>query len=158
MTYYVKMIGASDLPLPNTPFQDIPSLLRRIRFPREQFPSYMTPGDELVYYAVGGYKGLFAIAELTSKPERDVPIDDPVVRKRWPHAADVTIRMRLDRVTSGPQLAEVSPALQQNVTQGTSHFEIGRPEFERAYELLRKAKAAEELENRRLARMGAPAR
>jgi hypothetical protein len=158
LTYYVKMIGASDLPLTNTPFQDIPSLLRRVRFPRDQFPPYMTPGDELVYYAVGGYKGLFAIAELTGKPKRDVPIDDPVVMKRWPHAADVTIRIRLDRVTSGPQLAEVSPGLQRNVTQGTSHFEIGRTEFDRAYELLRKATAAEELENRKLARMGAPTR
>jgi hypothetical protein len=156
VTYYVKMIGASDLPLTNTPFADIPSLLNRVRFPRDQFPHYMTPGDELVYYAVGGYKGLFAIAELAGPPERDIPISDPVVMKRWPHAADVRIRIRLDEVTSGPQLTEVSPSLQREVHQGVSHFEIGRPEFDRAYELLRKAKAAEDLRARAAHRKRAP--
>jgi hypothetical protein len=53
---YVKMIGASDLPLSNTPFVDIPSLERLVCFPRDQFPTEISKGDELLYYAVGGYK------------------------------------------------------------------------------------------------------
>jgi hypothetical protein len=74
---YVKMIGASDLPLDNDPFIQIPSLATRVRFPRDQFPRDMKKGDELLYYAVGGYKKLFAQVRLTGDPEHDVPTGDP---------------------------------------------------------------------------------
>jgi len=145
MSYYVKMIGAHDLPLSNTPFEDRPELLDRVRFPRDQFPREMRRGDELIYYAVGGYKGIFAIAQLTADPERDVGEDiEPERLRRWPHAASVDFRVRLRFVDSGPALADVGRSLQGQVGQGVSHFEIGRPEFERAYDLLRKAKVAED--------------
>src|SRR4051812_14056441 len=111
--HYVKMIGASDLPLPNDAFVAAPSIKRRVRFPRDQFPRDMKKGDELVYYAVGGYKKLFAQVRLTADPEREVLVDELEARdgvaaveifRRWPHAADVELGQHVERVESGPDL------------------------------------------------------
>jgi hypothetical protein len=57
---WVKLIGASDLPVPNAVFREIPSLAELVRFPKGQFPTDMRKGDALLYYAVGGYKKVFA--------------------------------------------------------------------------------------------------
>src|SRR4051794_17123599 len=86
---YVKTIGASDLPLPNDPFISDPELLDLVRFPRDQFPRDMHKGDELVYYAVGGYKKIFAIVRLAEDPRRDVPSTSSrtaasEIARRWP--------------------------------------------------------------------------
>jgi hypothetical protein len=50
---------------------------------------------------------------------------------------------KLEYVSSGPELADIAPALQEEVRHGVSHFEIGRLEFERAVQLLQRAKAEE---------------
>jgi hypothetical protein len=47
------------------------------------------------------------------------------------------------KLSNGPLLAAVSPALQEKIGHGVSHFEIGRPEFESAVKLLRRAKLKE---------------
>jgi SAM-dependent methyltransferase len=66
LSYYVKLLGAGDMPLGKTPFRDREDLLTRVRFPKDQFPRATRRGDELVYYAVGGYKRLFAVARGSS--------------------------------------------------------------------------------------------
>ena len=106
---YVKMIGASDLPLPNDPFAQIPSLARLVRFPRDQFPHEIKKGDELLYYAVGGYKKVFAQVRLIGDPAQDVPVtgsargvSNAQIFRRWPHAAAVELGPHVDYVEFGP--------------------------------------------------------
>jgi hypothetical protein len=137
---YVKMIGASDLPLPNDPFIRIPSLRTLVRFPRDQFPRDMNRGDELVYYAVGGYKKLFAVARLLEDPRRDVPAGDPAIFKRWPHAAPVELGPHLEYVEYGPDLADVNPQLIREIRQGISHFPISPSDYATALRLIMKAR------------------
>lgn len=147
---YVKMIGASDLPLANDPFVQIPSLARLVRFPRDQFPRDMKKGDELLYYAVGGYKKLFAQVRLTADPVRDVPTGEPErglpsgeIFRRWPHAATVDLGPHVDYVEFGPDLWEVNPRLMDEIHQGVSHFPISAADFEKAVRLINKGKLAQ---------------
>ena len=46
-------------------------------------------------------------------------------------------------MSSGPELAQIGPGLQDQVGHGVSHFEIGRAEFERAVKLLQMAQVEE---------------
>lgn len=140
---YVKMIGASDLPLPNDPFIKIPSLARLVRFPRDQYPRDMKKGDELLSYAVGGYKKLFAQVRLTGAPVRDVPTSDSEVFRRWPHAATVDLGPHVDYVEFGPDLWDINPRLMDEIHQGVSHFPISSADFERAVRLINKGKLAQ---------------
>jgi hypothetical protein len=144
------MIGASDLPLPNDPFVEIPSLARLVRFPRDQFPRNIKRGDELLYYAVGGYKKLFAQARLTGDPERDVPVGDPErgvpnseIFRRWPHAATVQLGPHVDYVEFGPDLWDVNPRLMDEIHQGVSHFDVSRADFDKAVRLINMGKLAQ---------------
>lgn len=117
-----------------------------VRFPPHPVPNEITPGDELVYYAVGGFKRVFATARVTSSPElRDVH-PNPIIAKRWPYAVDASLNpsTRVEYVSSGPELAAIGPDLQAKVGHGVSHFAIGRTEFDRAVQLLCRAKAEED--------------
>jgi hypothetical protein len=69
---------------------------------------------------------------------------NPEVVRRRLYAEPISLRpeTKLSRVSNGPLLSDVGPGLQQQIGHGVSHFEIGRPEFERALSLLRKAKLA----------------
>jgi hypothetical protein len=51
---------------------------------------------------------------------------------------------RLEYLSSGPALADISASLQAKIGHGVSHFEIGQPEFQRAVQLLQRAKIEEE--------------
>jgi hypothetical protein len=146
-SYFVKMIGASDLPLANDPFVQIPSLSTLVRFPRDQFPRDIKKGDELLYYAVGGYKKLFAQVRLVGDPEREVPTGAPErgvpsgeIFRRWPHAAAVDRGAYVDCVEFGPDLAEVNPRLTDEIRQGVSHFSISSADFDKAVQLIRKGR------------------
>jgi hypothetical protein len=124
MPYWVKLVGASDLPLPNDPFISIPSLRELMRFPRDQFPHEMSRGDELLLYAVGGYKKIFAACLLEEEPRRDVPGADPTVYKRWPHAVAIQLGPHIDYVEYGPDLTDINPRLGGEIHQGVSHFMV----------------------------------
>lgn len=145
MTYYVKMLGSSDMPMPNHPWGARNDAEDEVRFPPRPAPAGISPGDELVYYAVGGYKRVFATARVETAPKLSDVHPNRVVAKRWPYAAKVSLRptTKLEYVSSGPELTDVAPGLQDQVGHGVSHFEIGRAEFERAVQLLQRAKAEE---------------
>ena len=143
MSYWLKMIGSTDRPLGEHPFTERPSLKRQVRFPKDQFPGRLIgKGDWLVYYAVGGWKRIFAVVQLTGDPERDVPSGDAEVDRRWPHAAAVALAPEhVDSLSFAPELRSVSKSLQAEIHQGVSHLPMGEPEFQRAREALRKARA-----------------
>ncbi len=118
-----------------------------MRFPRDQFPHDMKKGDELLYYAVGGDKKLFAQVRLTGDPERDVPTGDPErgipnseVFRRWPHAATVDLGPHVDYVEFGPDLWDINPRLMEEIHQGVSHFPIGSSDFDKAVRLINRGK------------------
>lgn len=142
MACFLKMIGASDLPLPNDPFVARPELRTQVRFPRDQFPAEMKAGDELLYYAVGGYKKVFAVARLEAAPQRDVPVGDSNIFKRWPHAAPITLGPHLEYVEFAPDLTLVDRGLQERIHQGVSHFPISSAQYSRALSLIQAARQA----------------
>ncbi len=109
MTGWVKLVGASDLPLPNHPFVQIPSLCEEIRFPRDHFPRDMSIGDEMLLYAVGGYKKIFAAMRVEEEPQRDVGGTEPWIVKRWPHAVRVHLGPHVDLVEQTVQAANRRP-------------------------------------------------
>ena len=143
MAYWLKLIGASDWHVGERPFDQRPSLKTAVRFPRDQFPGQrIGVNDSLVYYAVGGWKRIFAIVQVVGEPKRDVPSGDADVERRWPHAAAVILAP--EHVTDlriAPMLTSVSPSLQREIGQGVSYLEMGEPEFQRAKESLRRARA-----------------
>ena len=145
MTYFVKMIGASDMPLSNEPWSER-EINVEVRFPKRPVPKDVGPGDELVYYAVGGYKRVFATVRVEETPKPNDNHTNRVIAERYPYAARVAVRpsTKLAYVSSGPELNEITPGLQSNVRKGVSHFEIGRTEFDRAVSLLQKSKAEED--------------
>jgi hypothetical protein len=142
-------LGASDLPLPNDPFISIPSLKETMRFPRDQFPSDMSRGDELLLYAVGGYKKIFATCRLEAEPQRDVPGADPHVFKRWPHAVSIRLGPHLDYVEYGPDLVDINSRLGSEIRQGVSHFTVSADDYRSGVRLILKAKEAERQARRR---------
>lgn len=146
MTYYVKLLGSTDMPMPDHPWGGRRDLKDEVRFPARPAPTEITPGDELVYYAVGGFKRVFATARVESAPQLSDVHPNPIIAKRWPYAASASLNpsTRLEYVSSGPELAAVAAGLQGKVGHGVSHFEIGRADFERAVQLLRRAKTEED--------------
>lgn len=145
MSYFVKLLGSTDWPMPIDPWDRDPEMHTEVRFPKPQ-PTDVHKGDELVYYAVGGFKCIFGASRVEEPPVLNPTHSNPEVARRWPYAAPVWIRddAKLKYLTFGPQLNEVTPGLQSNIRQGVSHFEIGRAEFDRAISLLHKAKFQEE--------------
>jgi hypothetical protein len=146
MTYFVKLLGSTDMPMPNRAWGRNNDPEAWVRFPSKPPPTDIRRGDELVYYAVGGYKRVFATARVEAEPTLgDVSPKDPIA-KRWPYIAEVALRpsTRLEYVSSGPLLSDVGQGLQPKVRHGVSHFEIGRAEFDRAVQLLQRAKADED--------------
>jgi hypothetical protein len=145
MAYYVKLLGAHDRPMPNDAWG--PGGVEpedEVRFPPKPPPTNVAPGDELVYYAVGGYKRLFGSVRVETAPTL-VDHHNPIVQKRWPYLAKVAVRpsTRLRYVSSGPELKAIDPSLQDEIDQGVSHFEIGRAEFNRAVQVLQRAQIEE---------------
>jgi hypothetical protein len=145
VAYFVKLLGAHDRPMPNDAWgQDGVQPDDEVRFPPKPPPTDVAPGDELVYYAVGGYKRLFGTVRVETAPTL-VHHNNPVVEKRWPYLSKVTVRpdTKVRYVSSGPELEAIGVGLQEQIDQGVSHFEIGRPEFDRAVQLLRRAQDEE---------------
>lgn len=139
MTYYVKLIGSRDMPMPDD-WWGRSTDEYEVRFP-PPLPKEITPGDELVYYAVGGYKSIIATGRVNGFPVRQPMHPNPEIARRWPFAAEAEMdpATRVRFVSSGPPLIAVGPDLQKRIGPHVSHFEIGRVEFDRAVQLLRRA-------------------
>jgi hypothetical protein len=152
MSLWLKMIGAHDWRLGPAPFSErAGEMYTHVRFPRDQFPHQVTPGDEMIYYAVG-HQRVFAAATVTGPPERGVFHPEAEIRRRWPHAATIKLGPHLELLEFAPFLREISPEHQAQIHQGVSFLPMGRPEFDRGVAAIIKARAGEELELKRRAR------
>src|SRR3954452_647753 len=120
MTYFVKMLGATDMPMPNDAWGSRGDNERDVRFPPKPAPTDVSSGDYLVYYAVGGYKRVFATARVEGPPKLSEEHPNPVIAKRWPYAVPVSVRpdTKVKYVSSGPALTDIGPSLQSRVGQG----------------------------------------
>jgi hypothetical protein len=106
--------------------------------------------DRLVYYAVGGFKCIFAIVDVVGHPQRNVAHEDPKISRRWPHAVAVSLTpYRVEHLRYAPQLAEVSMRLAQAIGQGVSHLEMSEAESMKAAAALRNARDRERMLERR---------
>jgi hypothetical protein len=117
----------------------------------------MKKGDELLYYAVGGYKKLFAQVRLTGDPKRDVPISQPErgvpnreIFRRWPHAAPVELGPHVDYVEFGQIFGIFNPRLMDEIHQGVSHFPISAADLAKAVRLINKGKLEQTKRARRM--------
>jgi hypothetical protein len=142
MTYFVKLLGAHDWPMPDDPWNRDQEMHTEVRFPAKPPPTDVARGDEFIYYAVGGTKCIFGAARADGAPVISQHHSNPEIAKRWPYAAPVELRRSacVPRLMLSPLLASVGPGLQEQIGQGVSHFEIGQPEFTRAIRLLERAK------------------
>jgi hypothetical protein len=151
------MIGAADFKLEERPFDsgnDRELETDVVRFPRGKVPQELTPGDRLIYYAVI-YQRIFAVVDLEGVVEQDVHDPHPEVRRRWPDAAPIHMSTRINDLRNAPYLRGVSLSLQDQIHQGVTILPMDAAEFERAEGALRRARADEDLIERRQARAGA---
>lgn len=141
MTYFVKLLGSTEWPMPDDPWDRDPQMHTEVRFPAPLSP-LVTRGDELIYYAVGGTKCIFGASRLEGDPVLNPTHSNPDVARKWPYAAPAELRKSacVPRLTGAPLLALVAPDLQDNIGHGVSHFEIGHSEFTTAIRLLERAK------------------
>jgi len=124
-TLWLKMIGTSDKPCPDSYDRD------HVDFGPTKRPARMRPGDLLVLYAVGGAQRVFALATVTSEPYT-------TGHDRWAHRVNIAYEVNLP-VSSGVHITEVSTPrrdLRQSV-QRQSHLELDAEEYERAASRLR---------------------
>jgi hypothetical protein len=142
MTYFVKLLGSSDWPMPDDPWDRDPEMHREVRFPAKPAPTAVARGDEFIYYAVGGTKCIFGASRAEDKPVINQHHSNPEVARRWPYAAPVELRKSacVPRLSIAPVLESVAPGLQEHIGHGVSHFEIGQPEFIKAIRLLERAR------------------
>jgi hypothetical protein len=103
----------------------------------------MARGDEMLLYAVGGYKKIFASARTMADPERDVLGASAAVFKRWPHAVQIELGPHINHVEYGPDLTDIRPGLGGEIRQGVSHFPISPSDYEAGVRLIRKAAEVE---------------
>lgn len=141
MTYFVKLLGSSEWPMPDDPWDRDPEMHNEVRFPAPE-PTDVARGDEFIYYAVGGTKCIFGSSRADDKPAINQQHSNPEVARRWPYAAPIELRKRacVPRLSVAPLLEAVDQGLQERIRHGVSHFEIGQPEFTRAIRLLERAR------------------
>ena len=151
MTYFVKLLGSSDSPMPDEPWDRDPEMHYEVRFPPKPPPTDVTRGDELIYYAVGGTKCIFGASRVEGDPVLNPIHSDPEIARRWPYSAPISLRPSacVSRLSAAPLLELVAQGLQTNIGHGVSHFEIGHSEFEKAIRLLVRAKDADDRVRRR---------
>lgn len=135
---FLKMIGASDYPLREglDIFDTGGAETDIVRFPTRQFPRRWTGNEQLIYYAVGGTKKIFAAARLTRPP-----VEEPAQPgERWVHWAPVRFDPRtiIRDLRFAPELAEVDISLLDEVGKDVSWIHMSTQQFERACALLRR--------------------
>ena len=129
MKFWLKMIGTTDGPCPDT-WTD-----NHVHF-RKDKPCGIHPGDHMILYAVGRRKQVFALAEVTS----DVYENG---QEEWRYQMDVSYAINLP-VESGVSIDRISSSkrdLVGPIQWGSSFFELEPEEYERAVALLRAAVA-----------------
>src|SRR4051812_22733442 len=92
MTYFVKLLGSSEWPMPDDPWGRDPELHAEVRLPAKPPPTNVARGGELIYYAVGGMKCIFGASRVENIPVLNPKHSNPQVAKQWPYASPVELR------------------------------------------------------------------
>jgi hypothetical protein len=121
MNTWLKLIGSGKYPI--TGWKE-----NYVGFRKEKKPG-IRKGDHLVLYAPGGSKRIFALAEATSDPERDINYDAQKEGScRWKLGVQYSINLS---VSSGVHIDEVSTG-QRHLTdsiQRASHIKLFPEEY-----------------------------
>lgn len=147
--WWLKLIGESDdypllagVPVFEPPPRGLGVESDECLFPKGRFPGRLDTGDLLVYYAVGGEKSVFAIAQALGPAERDKYAGSPNrALRRWCHAAPVRIRSdeRLDDLRFAPKLARITARIDpsRGDLAKQSHLPLHKEEFDLARSAIR---------------------
>jgi hypothetical protein len=120
------MIGTSQRPCPDPYTRDYADFAR--------MPRQIRPGDYLVLYAVGGFKRVFALAEVTSEVRASGV-------ERWPYRVSLKYVVNLPPA-SGVHLDAITTEerdLLRVIRRGASYFKLRPGEYDLAAAKLREA-------------------
>lgn len=107
MAYFLKLVGMSDDPLPETWWEDRPELVSAVFFSR--CPKSIHPHDHLIYYAVGGSKRIVAKAEVLGDATQDfkLPADwNPRQRSKFTWQMPVRLLSRCTNNDDAPLITD----------------------------------------------------
>jgi len=127
--FWLKMIGTSESPCPESYTRDYADFARK--------PRHIHPGDHMVLYAVGGSKRVFALAQVTSEIYGSG-------RERWPYRVDISYKVNLP-VSCGVHIDEVSTPerdLRRSIRRA-SYIELRPEEYEQVATKLQEALSKE---------------
>ena len=123
--FWLKLIGSAEKPCPEEYQCSHADLARR--------PRRIQEGDEMIFYAAGGSKRVFAQVRVASRYyERD---DD-----RWPYRINVECLIRLP-VSCGADIEKIDATgrLRRAIPRAT-YFELSEEEYDRAIVALQEAR------------------
>jgi len=124
---WLKLIGTSDKPAPE--FYDKPY----VDFSKSKRPRDVRPGDQVVLYAAGGSKRIFALAEITSRLY-DITSEtkDNRDRETYPYRVDIEYIFRVP-VSAGVHIDEITTP-QRNLPKAirASYLRLKPEEFKLA--------------------------
>jgi hypothetical protein len=116
--FWLKMIGMAEEPCPENYERDYVDYARR--------PRRVKVGDQMVLYAVGGSKRVFALAEVTSPMYSNG-------RKRFPYRTNISYSLNLPS-SAGVHIDEVSTEARELARSipRASCIKLSPEEYERA--------------------------
>src|SRR5207237_1231555 len=126
--YWLKMIGMTESPLTGTYEREW------VDFAKNKRPRHIHPGDQLVLYACGGSKRVFALAKVTSEVHPANYMD------RFPYRVDIEYELNLP-VSHGVHINEIS-TIERDLARSllrASYLELRPEEYEQAATKLRHA-------------------
>jgi hypothetical protein len=132
MTAWLKLVGATDQPMPDLWLTDRSDLRREVGFTKR---AAVDIGEELVLYAVPQGK-IIGIAEVLSHPARSRK------EERWPWRSRIRLKLGIADYARAPDLEDIQEPggrpLKKSV-QRQSHISLKWAELTRAREALEEA-------------------
>ena len=131
---WLKLIGATDKPLPEDWEHDAAHNFTELRFPWNKPPSDIWAPGRIVLYAVGS-TALIATQSVDGPPHIN-PRRGPAGSRdnRWPHSIKVKTHSFCSPLSSAPLLREVAPEIADKYAKrfrNGSHWRITDEEYEK---------------------------
>ena len=117
-SFWLKLVGTTEEPLSGAYGK------KHVGFPRR--PQKVRPGDQMVLYAVGGTKHVFALAEVTSN------VYEGGEYKRFPFLVKIRYILNLP-ISAGVHIDDISTSkrdLKRSIRR--SYIRLSREEYEKA--------------------------
>jgi hypothetical protein len=137
MSYFLKLIGTTEDPLPVNWMKDRPEVVNGVRFGGENKPP-PRKGDMIIYYAVGRQRLCGLLEVISEEPTRDNPQSEPWTQEqkfRWPWWLGLKPILLLEADERAPHVDEVGFEIER--VKRKSFLQIGAGEFKKMEEAIR---------------------